>query len=277
MSLYISSLNSGSNGNCYYVGNGNEAVLIDAGLSCRETEKRMERLNLSMNKVKGIFISHEHADHIRGISGLASKYNLPVYATQKTWKRCSFRLPQNLVIYLQPTITVCIGELCITSFLKIHDASDPQSFTISYNGTKVGVFTDIGAPCANLSYYFNQCHAAFLEANYDEVLLEKGRYPIHLKNRIRGGKGHLSNSEALSFYKIHKPAFMKYLILAHLSSENNCPELVQQLFVPHAGGAEVIVASRYKETPIFTVKGEQKLSCLSPSFTTPQSLQMSLF
>src|SRR5688500_4105049 len=90
MSLFITSLNSGSNGNCYYVGNGEEAVLIDAGISCRETEKRMQRLGLSMDKVKAIFISHEHSDHIRGVPVLAAKYQLPVYGTPTTLKYCRF-------------------------------------------------------------------------------------------------------------------------------------------------------------------------------------------
>src|ERR1700743_1412773 len=97
MSLYITSLNSGSNGNCYYIGNGQEAVLVDAGISCRETEKRMRRLGLKMDVVKAIFISHEHGDHIRGVEGFASKYQLPIYITPSTMHNARLRVSEQLV------------------------------------------------------------------------------------------------------------------------------------------------------------------------------------
>lgn len=256
MSLFISSLNSGSNGNCYYVGNEREAVLVDAGISCRETETRMERLGLSMEKVKAIFVSHEHTDHIRGIPVLAKKYGLPVYITPGTARGCRFSLRGYTVKSFGATEPVVIGELAVTAFEKHHDASDPHSFVISYDGIKVGVFTDIGAACDRLVHHFKDCHAAFLEANYDEEMLDKGRYPVYLKNRIRGGKGHLSNKQALSVFKAHRPAHMSHLLLAHLSKENNCPRLVHRLFSEHAHGVEVVVASRFAETPVFRVTGE---------------------
>lgn len=256
MSLYITSLNSGSNGNCYYVGNDTEAILVDAGISCRETEKRLINLNLSIAKVKAIFVSHEHSDHIRGIPVLAKKYNLPVYISAGTLRNCHFDLDQQhykIFIKDQP---VTIGTLSIVGFTKLHDAAEPHSFVVECSGTKVGVFTDIGAPCKNLKRYFKQCHAAFLESNYDEEMLENGSYPIHLKNRIRGGKGHLSNNEALDFFKEHRPAFLSHIILSHLSKENNHPALVQKLFDWHANGTKVEVASRYCETPVFYIKGQ---------------------
>src|SRR5687768_12619575 len=120
--LYIASLNSGSNGNCYYIGNETEAILVDAGISCRETEKRMSRTGLSMSKVKAIFISHEHSDHVKGLCTLAGKYNLPVYITSGTLKGCRFNLPQDLIRPLYSNQVTQIGSLAVTSFLKIHDA-----------------------------------------------------------------------------------------------------------------------------------------------------------
>jgi phosphoribosyl 1,2-cyclic phosphodiesterase len=278
MALYITSLNSGSNGNCYYVGNDTEAVLIDAGISCRETEKRMQRLGLSMHKVKAVFISHEHSDHIRGVPVIAGKYNLPVYVTHKTLQRCPFTLQQQHVRYLRANEAVTIGALQVTAFPKFHDACEPHSFVVGCLGVNVGVFTDIGAPCSHLQYHFKQCHAAFLESNYDEEMLERGRYPIYLKNRIRGGQGHLSNKQALNFFKEHKPSFMHCLILAHLSKENNCPKLVQQLFTQHASGTEVVVASRYNETPIYTINGGKKMDLRKEVLYPLESAsQMSLF
>lgn len=251
--LFIAALNSGSNGNCYYVGNHKEAILVDAGISCRETEKRMLRSGLSMQKVKAIFISHEHTDHIKGLCTLAAKYNLPIYINRGTLTACRFNLRADLIRDLQNDQQVQIGDLLVTSFSKLHDASEPCSFVVSCGETKVGVFTDIGAACEQLIHHFKQCHAAFLEANYDEELLEKSAYPYFLKKRISGGKGHLSNHQALTLFKTHKPSFMTHLLLSHLSKDNNCPELVSNLFTQHADGTEIIVASRYEETKVYTI------------------------
>ncbi|WP_342645694.1 MBL fold metallo-hydrolase [Mucilaginibacter sp. CSA2-8R] len=254
MALFITSLNSGSNGNCYYVGNQREAVLVDVGLSCRETEKRMLRLGLSMHKVKAIFISHEHSDHIKGLPLIAKKYQLPVYITPGTLKNGRLLLENHLVKPLRGYEPVQIGELTITAFPKFHDAAEPHSFIVSCQNVKVGVFTDIGCPCENLVSHFKQCHAAFLEANYDEKMLAQGNYPYHLKRRISGGYGHLSNRQALELFKTHKPDYMSHLLLAHLSKDNNCPDLARNMFIPYAGSTQVIVASRHEETPVYNIK-----------------------
>ncbi|GAB2556242.1 MBL fold metallo-hydrolase [Spirosoma areae] len=257
MNLFITSLNSGSNGNCYYIGNDREAILIDAGISCRETEKRMERLGLSLDTVKAIFVSHEHSDHIRGIPNLARKYQLPVFITPGTLQNARFPLKLFPIRALRGYEPVRVGDLCITAFPKLHDACDPHSFLITCQGTRVGVFTDIGAPCEHVIHHFSQCHAAFLEANYDEDLLENGRYPYFLKQRIRGGKGHLSNQQALDMFRMHKPAFMSHVLLSHLSKDNNCPQLAKALFTPHSDTTEVVVASRFAETPVYTINANQ--------------------
>src|SRR3989337_3791858 len=200
MSLFITSLNSGSNGNCYYVGNENEAILVDAGLSCRETEKRMARLGLSMNLVRAIFISHEHSDHIFGLPVIAKKYQLPVYITDRTRFNCKLNIQPNLVHGFRAWDCVDIGKISIQAFPKVHDAADPHSFIVSSDSVKVGIFTDIGNACNNVVDSFMQCNAVFLESNYDERMLMNGRYPYHLKQRIRGGQGHLSNSQAFELF-----------------------------------------------------------------------------
>jgi phosphoribosyl 1,2-cyclic phosphodiesterase len=251
--LSIASLNSGSNGNCYYIGNKNEAVLVDAGISCRETEKRMKRLGLAMNKVKAIIVSHEHTDHIKGINTLVKKYQLPVFITPNTYRNGSLNVAPEFIKSFLAYQPITIGEFSITAFPKFHDAADPHSFLISYQDIKVGVFTDIGAPCEHLIEHFQQCDAAFLEANYDEALLENGRYPYFLKKRIRGGHGHLSNRQALQLFTDYKSAHMSHLLLSHLSKDNNCPDLVYNLFKQYANDTEVIVASRFEETAVYTV------------------------
>ena len=253
MSLYIASLNSGSNGNCYYVGNDTEAILVDAGISCRETEKRMLRLGLSMNRVKAIFISHEHSDHIKGLCVLAKKYQIPVYITPGTLVCSKLTLDDKLVRPFKPYQEVYVGDICVTAFPKLHDAFDPHSFLISCNGIRVGVFTDLGDVCDGLTLHFSQCHAAFLEANYDSDMLNNGRYPYYLKTRIRGGRGHLSNVQALNLFKASKPPYMTHLLLSHLSKDNNCPDLVHRLFSDHASNTEIVVASRYVETAVYKI------------------------
>jgi phosphoribosyl 1,2-cyclic phosphodiesterase len=253
MSLYISSLNSGSNGNCYYVGNGEEAVLIDAGISCRETERRMKRLELSLKKVKAIFVSHEHSDHIYGAPALSKKHQIPVYITQNTLLEGRLRLKPHLTHSFCAYEPVNIGKLKITAFPKLHDACDPHSFIVSSDTVNVGVFTDIGWACEHVTRQFKQCHAAFLESNYDEWMLENGPYSINLKKRIRGGKGHLSNHQALQLFTRHRAPFMSHIFLSHLSADNNDPQLVHRLFSEKAGSTQVVIASRYEETQVFQI------------------------
>lgn len=255
MSLYIASLNSGSNGNCYYIGNENEAILVDAGISCRETEKRLKRLGLSMQKVKAVFVSHEHADHIKGLATISKKYQLPVYITAPALFHSRCVLDKSLVMPFVAHETITIGSLATIAFPKFHDASDPYSFIIKCNGINVGVFTDIGFPCKQVITYFRECHAAFLEANYDDNMLESGNYPYHLKKRIRGGQGHLSNAQALELFKKYRPPFMSHLFLSHLSKNNNCPELVQRMFDSHSDGVKIVVASRFAETSLYYICG----------------------
>jgi phosphoribosyl 1,2-cyclic phosphodiesterase len=254
MSLHIASLNSGSNGNCYYVGNDSEAVLIDAGISCRETEKRMALLGLSLRTVKAIFISHEHTDHIRGVEVLSKKYGIPVYMTERTLANSRLLLQEDLLRFFVTSEIVTVGGLTVTAFSKIHDAHDPHSFSVEGNGVSIAVLTDIGDPCEQVIHHFSRCDAAFLEANYDDELLENGRYPWHLKNRIRGGKGHLSNRKALDLLLNYGSESLSHVLLCHLSQENNSPELVQQLFDPHAGQTMVTVASRHEQSAVYHVQ-----------------------
>lgn len=254
MSLYITALNSGSNGNCYYIGNEEEAIFVDAGISCRETEKRMKRLGLSMEKVKAIFISHEHGDHIAGLPVLAKKYRLPVYITAGTLQESSLQLSTEQVISFQAYKPIQVGSLSVTAFPKFHDAADPHSFVVSSSSVRVGVFTDIGKPCDHLIAHFQHCHAAFLETNYDEDMLMNGRYPAMLKNRIRGGHGHLSNTQALELFRKYRPSFMSHLFLAHLSKDNNNPQLVKELFERDTHNISIVVASRFEETPLYHIR-----------------------
>ncbi|MEP7170728.1 MAG: MBL fold metallo-hydrolase, partial [Bacteroidota bacterium] len=259
-------------------GNDREAILIDAGISCRETEKRMANLGLPMKRIKAIFISHEHADHINGVVALARKYKLPVYITPATLRKSSIRLDNEVIKSFKANQPVEIGGLAVTAFEKFHDAIEPCSFIVEGNGITIGVLTDIGKPCKQVIHYFKQCNAAFLEANYDEQMLEQGTYPAYLKKRISSGKGHLSNLQALELFRLHKPDFMSHLFLSHLSKENNCPLLVHELFSRHAAQTEIIVASRFKETPVYQIlPAENKFPKIKNAYPEFQAVQMSMF
>lgn len=254
MSLFICSLNSGSNANCYYVGNSNEAVLVDAGLSLRETEKRMRASGLDINRVKAIFVSHEHIDHITGLPAISKKYQLPVYITVETLDNSRIPVESHLVTTFNKNKPVRIGALSVTPFSKHHDAVDPHSFIVSDHGINVGVITDIGYVCKQVIKYFSQCHAVFLEANYCPDMLANGSYPYHLQKRISGDDGHLSNLQALELFRHYKSPELKLLILSHLSKNNNHPELVKKLFEPHAGNTKIEIASRYEAGPVFKLE-----------------------
>ncbi len=253
MSLYIASLNSGSNGNCYYVGNTTEAILVDVGISCKEIEARLLRLNLSISNIKALFITHEHGDHIKGLEVFSKKHQLQVYISKKTEQNSKLILENHLVTYFNQFNPIVIGNLIIKPFSKNHDAADPYSFIIEGNNVTVGVLTDIGSVCENVITNFKLCNAAFLEANYDDDLLQNGNYPYYLKVRIQGNNGHLSNQQALNLFTQHKLKTMSHLILAHLSKDNNCPILVKTLFTKHAKNTQITVASRLQESEVYCI------------------------
>jgi phosphoribosyl 1,2-cyclic phosphodiesterase len=185
-------------------------------------------------------------------------------------------IEQHLVKSFSAYQPVNLGTLSITAFPKFHDACDPHSFIVSCNGIHIGIFTDIGLACEHVIKHFKQCHAAFLETNYDEEMLTNGKYPYHLKKRIRSSEGHLSNDDALQLFLTHRPYYMSHVILSHLSKNNNRPELVEELFNKHGGATKIIVASRYNETEVCTVRGANDGS-IPEKPKSPEFLQLSIF
>jgi len=260
MSVQVCSIASGSNGNCYYVGNENEAVLIDAGVSCKEIELRMRRAGLSLKKIKAVFVSHEHTDHTSGLAILAKKHKLPIFISEATLKNSRLWFEKSLLHHFTAGEDIVIGDLNIHPFSKLHDAADPYSFTVSSNNVTIGVITDIGKACENVIHHFSQCHAVFLESNYDEQMLDKGRYPYILKNRIRNGYGHISNKQALDLFLQHRSSSLSHLFLSHLSYNNNCPKLVEELFTSNSGDVKMIVTSRKQESAVYNIAALSKLA-----------------
>ncbi len=248
----ICALASGSNGNCYYIGNNNEAILVDAGLSFKQILLRMKDKILDPAKVKALFITHEHGDHIRGARVMGKKLDIPVYMTHGTFK-AAFRTWQPIsYIPVQDNDPVRVGSLTIFPVLKSHDASEPTSFRIEHEGISIGVFTDIGEPCENVKYHLGQCHALFLETNYDQQMLKEGPYPYHLKARIESTVGHLSNKQAFELASEHAHPELQCIFLSHLSAENNRPELALNAFKPMEGRCLIKMTDRFAASEIHT-------------------------
>ena len=214
--LEICAIASGSNGNCYYIGNQKDAILIDAGISCRQLLLRMQLKDLHHEKIKAVFISHEHSDHIRGARVLAKKLNVPVYMTVKTWYSTYKNMQPPFPRFFIPGTKTEVGEFIVFPFLKNHDASEPCSFRIEYKGKSIGVFTDIGEPCQNVMEHLGKCKALFLETNYDEEMLAKGPYPYYLKQRVASAYGHLSNLQAFKLLEEFGGTQLKCVFLSHI-------------------------------------------------------------
>lgn len=249
----ICALASGSNGNCYYIGNSNEAVLVDAGLSFKQILKRLEVRNLDPKKVRALFITHEHGDHIRGARVMGKKLDIPVYMTEgtfsasfRTWKPVSF-LP------IKNNAPIEVGSFTIFPVLKNHDAAEPTSFRVEYMDISVGVFTDIGAPCENVKSHLSRCHALFLETNYDHQMLKEGPYPYYLKARIDSTVGHLSNVQAFELLKEHAHPQLQCVFLSHLSKENNKPELALNEFRSLENRFQIKLTDRFEASELYTI------------------------
>lgn len=251
--IEICALASGSNGNCYYIGNNEEAVLIDAGLSFKQILKRMEAKALDPKKIRALFITHEHGDHVRGARVMGKKMDIPVYMTNgtfaasfRTWKPVSH-------IAIENNVPVEVGFFKIFPILKNHDAAEPTSFRIEHNGYSVGVFTDIGSPCDNVKNHLRQCHALFLEANYDHQMLKEGPYPYYLKVRIDSTVGHLSNIQSFELLKEHAHPELQCVFLSHLSAENNRPELALDEFKSLESKFLIKMTDRFAAGEIYTM------------------------
>jgi len=244
--MIVASLNSGSNGNCYYLGTETDAVLIDAGLSWKQIRNRMGQLDLDIGKVRGVFISHEHSDHVFGLRGLFKNTGIPVYITEPTLSGIGSNcIPFTAVRPFRAHQEVDLGTIHVTPFPISHDAADPHNFLISSSAITAGIFTDLGYACPVVRDYFSRCQAVFLETNYEEEKLRNSNYPAYLKERISGDRGHLSNLQALELFRTSRNKKLSHVFLSHLSAENNSPELAMATFADETPNASIHLTSRY--------------------------------
>ena len=223
-------LASGSSGNSIYLATDNTALLIDAGLSGKEIERRMKSIELNPEDISAILVTHEHGDHIKGAGVLSRRYNIPIYASAGTWKASKKKLGK-ISKGFERTIEDSwqLGDFDITSFPIPHDAAEPVGYVISDGEVNFGLATDIGYITDDLYDHLKDLDCILLEANHDIDLLREGSYPGMLKRRIRGNEGHLSNDETAELLpellKENKKSSCPVVLLSHLSAENNRPEL----------------------------------------------------
>ena len=256
--MKIASIASGSNGNCYYLENDNDAILVDAGISAKQIVQRMANLGLSMSKVRAVFISHEHTDHVRGVDVLSRKYSVPVFMTKKTYLSYGNIIKDSLLNFFSPGKQVKLGKIHVNPFLKSHDAAEPCSFSVSSERRNVAVMTDIGLKCSNVVAYIKNADTIFLESNYDDNMLQTGPYPAFLKIRISSDLGHLSNTQAALIALEHASPRLKHVFLSHLSANNNTPELAFHTFNNFMKQRkdlkpELFIASRHKESSLVSL------------------------
>ena len=251
--LEICALASGSNGNCYYIGNNTEALLVDAGLSARQLQLRLAEKQIDANKITAILITHEHSDHCRGARVLSKRLQVPVYLTKKTYLAMGKTAQPEVLKWFEPNMEFQLGEFAVFPFTKNHDAADACSFRISYSGKHVGVMTDIGEACDRVKAHFAACHAVFLESNYDDDMLRTGPYPFYLKQRVASQLGHLSNSQAFQLLSEHAGEQLQTVFLSHLSGQNNTPELAYSVFESLSKNYRIELTSRHGATEVFQV------------------------
>ena len=223
-SFCLCPLASGSKGNAIFVSTPDTAVLVDAGLSGIEIQRRMAAVGRTPDDLKAIIITHEHTDHVKGAGVLSRRFNIPVYVTSDTFNACKGLGKIDQINFFECGSAFDIGSLAVNPFSISHDACDPAGLTLKHQGKKIGIATDLGIVTNLVRTHLSRVNALYIEANHDPDMLMTGPYPWHLKQRIQSRTGHISNQNARDLVAqiCHKD--LDHVVLAHLSEENNCPE-----------------------------------------------------
>ena len=225
------SLQSGSNGNCIYVEADGVGVLFDAGISGIQALRRLARHRRDIRNVSAVIISHDHSDHVRCAGVYHRKFGLPLMMSRTTRQAADAQLGKVAnVRCFTPGESLTIGPMTVHTLPTAHDAADGAAFVVEHGGKRLGILTDLGHPFDGLGRWIESLDAMYLESNYDPDMLQRGPYPPHLKARIRGDGGHLSNDEAAGLVGRHAGAGLQWVAMAHLSEENNRPELARQAY-----------------------------------------------
>ena len=248
--MRFASLGSGSEGNALLVesvsGTTTTRVLLDCGFSAKEVERRLARLDVRAEQIDAILITHEHADHIGGALTLARKWSIPLHMSWGTARAVGADdAPVDLHV-LWGDESVMVGDLEVLPYTVPHDAREPLQYVFSDGASRLGVLTDVGVATAHITTVLSGCDALVLESNHDAGMLATSRYPASLKARIGGMHGHLNNDAAAGILAALDRSKLRHLVAAHLSRENNMPELAQAALAAVLGGtaADVVVATQ---------------------------------
>jgi phosphoribosyl 1,2-cyclic phosphodiesterase len=252
MGVSVSVLASGSRGNSTIVASTKTRILVDAGISCRETFKRMKSLGDDPHSLSAILITHEHADHVHGLQVLAKRLNLPVFmtvATQRAWSDMMRDSHGDGPKLNKPETfssgrSFHIGDIAVTPFTIPHDAADPVGFTFRCEGVKVAVVTDLGYMPLSVVDNLHGCDVLVMESNHDLEMLRGGPYPWSVKQRVMSRVGHLSNEALAEFFASDYDGGAAYVVLAHLSEQNNHPEIARGAAERALGARRTLLQNR---------------------------------
>ncbi|MDR3119132.1 MAG: MBL fold metallo-hydrolase [Mediterranea sp.] len=256
MKVKFMSLASGSSGNCYYLAYEDYGILIDAGIGIRTITKHLKSAGIPIRSIRGVFVTHDHTDHIKAIGYLGEKLHMPIYATALTHKKInkSYCITEKLhdsVRTIEKETPVQCGPFRITPFEVPHDGVDNVGYFIEINGRFFSFATDLGEITPLVAQYINKANYLILEANYDEEMLGTGPYPAYLKQRISGRNGHLSNLAAANFLAENIREEWLYIWLCHLSKDNNHPELAFKTVEEKLKSKGIVVG---KDVQLFALK-----------------------
>lgn len=228
--LRFISLSSGSNGNCYFIGNGKHGILIDAGIGVKTIKKRIKEHGFGLENILAVFITHDHFDHIKSAGVLGEIHHIPIYSTENILNGINrnYGVAQKLYANrrtIEVNTSTQVAEFNISSFFVSHDATESLGYTIKYGNKKITIVTDLGYICEQASPHIKQANYLVIEANFDMEMLNNSAYPDFLRKRIHGEKGHLCNDETATFLAQHYQPHLKRIYLCHLSKQNNTPEI----------------------------------------------------
>lgn len=248
MSLQFSVLASGSTGNAFYVEDGQHSFLVDAGFSGKQLEALVEKINRDISKLSGVFVTHEHSDHIKGIGVIARKYRLPVYANDKTWRAMDgmigeIPVEQKFIFNMESIKT--FGLTDIESFGVSHDAAEPMFYIFHHGDKKLVLITDTGYVSDRVKGIISNADTYVFESNHDVQMLRMGRYPWNVKRRILSDVGHVSNEDAALAMSDVIGDHTNRVYLAHLSLDNNMKDLARMSVTQTLAGKGIIVGEQF--------------------------------
>lgn len=229
--MIFCSFASGSSGNCYYIEENNQVVLVDAGISPKTIKKRLKELDKDMSHIWGVLVTHNHYDHIASVGTLGEVYNIPIYSTQRILNGINENYKVTTKLYQSKRIisteeSFTIGPFTITAFLVEHDTPECVGYYIQSKQSSLFIATDLGCMNETASNYLRQATHVAIEANYDEEMLLNGKYPLYLKQRILSNCGHMANHNTAKCLQEHYQTHWENIFFCHMSKENNCPEAI---------------------------------------------------